>query len=52
MKRTLIIGDQHGQLEATLEALKRAQYDPQQDRIINLGDICDRGPHSARLAYY
>jgi serine/threonine protein phosphatase 1 len=40
-KRTLIIGDIHGNLPALEGALQLAQYNPQRDRLIGLGDYID-----------
>lgn len=47
-ERTFAIGDIHG-CDVALEKLLE-QIDPRTgDRIILLGDLCDRGPHTARV---
>jgi serine/threonine protein phosphatase 1 len=43
-ERTLVIGDIHGADRALHQALERAGFAPATDRLICLGDICDRGP--------
>ena len=42
--RTFVIGDIHGQRQALVECLKACQFDYEHDRLIALGDVCDRGP--------
>lgn len=46
--RTLVIGDIHGAARALDQALDRARFDPAADRLISLGDVCDRGPEVDR----
>lgn len=41
--RTLVIGDIHGQHRALRECLKLCGFDYEKDRLIALGDVCDRG---------
>lgn len=43
MKR-FVIGDIHGGCKALLQCLERAQFNPAQDLLISLGDICDGWP--------
>lgn len=51
MSREIIIGDIHGCYDEFLELLKKIQ--PQEeDQIIALGDIVDRGPKSVELYQY
>lgn len=45
-RRTLIIGDIHGNVHALQEALGKAQFDVEQDRIICIGDYVDGWPNS------
>ena len=45
-KRLLVLGDVHGRLELMNSVLKKANYDPTNDRLILLGDYVDRGPES------
>ena len=48
-KRTIFIGDIHGCVEEFDEMLAKLSYNPQEDRVILLGDLVDRGPDSAGL---
>ena len=49
MQRTLVISDIHGELELFEELLRKAEYDPDQDLLILLGDYVDRGPNSKEV---
>ncbi len=42
--RTFVMGDIHGQCKALVECLKVCRFDYDHDRLIALGDVCDRGP--------
>lgn len=42
--RTFVIGDIHGAYKALKQCLKKAEFDFEKDRLICLGDVCDRGP--------
>lgn len=44
MQRTFVIGDIHGADEAFRQVLDRASFDRHSDRLICLGDVCDRRP--------
>jgi len=44
--RTFIMGDIHGYLDKLKSVLKVANFDYENDRLIQLGDIIDRGPNS------
>lgn len=44
--RTIFVSDIHGCLDEFNELLKKLQYDWQNDRLILLGDLLDRGPDS------
>lgn len=46
MKRTLVTTDTHGELPALLDLFKQAEFDYQEDRLIHLGDVVDRGVDS------
>jgi diadenosine tetraphosphatase ApaH/serine/threonine PP2A family protein phosphatase len=46
-KLTVLVGDVHGCLEEFEELLNTIQYDPNQMRLISLGDLMDRGPEQA-----
>lgn len=43
-KRTLIITDIHGCYDECRKLLEKMQFDEEQDTLINLGDLVDRGP--------
>jgi bis(5'-nucleosyl)-tetraphosphatase (symmetrical) len=45
-KRTIIIGDIHGCLDEFNELMDKLSYNKQEDRLILLGDLIDRGPDS------
>lgn len=47
--RTLVISDIHGALDLYLELLERCGYHPGRDRLILLGDLCEKGPQSLAL---
>lgn len=42
--RTLVMGDLHGAARALEQCLERSAFDPQEDRLIQLGDLCDGWP--------
>jgi len=42
--RTFVIADIHGFHQAFLQCLKKSDFDKNKDRLICLGDACDRGP--------
>jgi len=46
--RDFLVGDVHGCFDLVLRAMDRAAFDPSRDRIIAVGDLVDRGPHSHR----
>jgi len=41
--KTFVIGDIHGAFKALLQCLQRSGFNYQNDRLIALGDVCDRG---------
>jgi len=41
--KTFVIGDIHGAYKALLKCLKLSQFNKAEDRLICLGDVCDRG---------
>ncbi len=45
--RTFVMGDIHGAHKALLQCLEQAQFDYDTDRLIQLGDVSDRGPETA-----
>ena len=50
--RSLIVGDIHGCLDEFRELLQLAQYRPETDRLILLGDLIDKGPYSVDVVKY
>ncbi|MDX1675769.1 MAG: metallophosphoesterase [Longimicrobiales bacterium] len=48
MSRTLVLGDVHGAFRALEQVFERAGFDPATDRLISLGDLCDRWPEVDR----
>lgn len=44
--RTFVMGDIHGMFGQLLTALKMVDFDYDNDRLIQLGDVVDRGPNS------
>ncbi|MEQ9006862.1 MAG: metallophosphoesterase [Ekhidna sp.] len=47
MARTLVMGDIHGNLKALEQCLERCRFDLENDKLIQLGDVCDRHPDTA-----
>jgi bis(5'-nucleosyl)-tetraphosphatase (symmetrical) len=45
-KRTIVIGDVHGCLAELDELLRKVQYKQNEDRLVFVGDLVDRGPDS------
>ena len=48
-RRTLVVGDIHGAHKALVQVLERSAFDPQQDRLISLGDLTDYHPDNAEV---
>ena len=44
--RTIIISDIHGNLDLYNKLLKKVKYKPEEDRLILLGDLVEKGPKS------
>lgn len=42
--RTFVVGDLHGYVNPLKELLDKVQFDYENDRLISMGDLCDRGP--------
>lgn len=49
MKRTLVISDIHGCYDEFNLLLDTIKYNPDHDKLILLGDYCDRGPKSKEV---
>ncbi len=41
--KTFVLGDIHGEYKALIECLKLSKFNKMEDRLICLGDVCDRG---------
>ena len=50
--RDFVVGDIHGAYNTLLAAMKEANFDGARDRILSVGDLIDRGPHSWRCARF
>jgi serine/threonine protein phosphatase 1 len=50
--RTLVMGDIHGAYRALQQCLARCRFDPSADRLIQLGDVVDRGPQTYECVEY
>jgi serine/threonine protein phosphatase 1 len=50
--RVLVVADVHGHFEKLEAALKALNYKPANDRLVFLGDLIDRGPHSHLVDEY
>lgn len=52
MGRILITTDNHGILKAVKQTFERCEFNPNEDLLINLGDVVDRGAESAELVQF
>ncbi|MGB1581849.1 MAG: metallophosphoesterase, partial [Nevskiales bacterium] len=50
--RDFCVGDIHGMFNLLGKLLQKADFDPSQDRLISVGDLVDRGPHSKRAPVF
>ncbi len=41
-----VVGDIHGCFSMLMKRLRECQFDPQQDLLVSVGDLIDRGPDS------
>ena len=46
MPSTFVIGDIHGAYRALQQCLERSEFNPQEDHLICLGDVCDGWPET------
>lgn len=46
--RDFVVGDLHGCVDGLYQQLQQLNFDEQQDRLICVGDLIDRGPQSQR----
>ncbi len=47
--KTFVIGDIHGAYKAMMQCFERADFNSQNDRLICLGDVCDRGTEISKV---
>ena len=52
MKRLVVISDVHGFYDEMIEALNKANFNPETDFLISCGDTMDRGPKPAEVMNY
>lgn len=52
MQRVLVVGDIHGHYDELLEVLDKAEFNPNKDLLIFLGDYIDRGPDSFKVVQH
>ncbi len=50
--RTLLVTDIHGAYKALLQVLERAKFDPANDMLISLGDVCDCWPEVTKCVEF
>ncbi|KAM5359763.1 hypothetical protein ACJZ2D_014244 [Fusarium nematophilum] len=48
-RRLVIIGDIHGMLDPFEKLLKQIEFSPDNDHIVAVGDMVNKGPHSAEV---
>ncbi len=46
-ERVLIVGDVHGCLDELKALLEKANYSTGETSVVFVGDVCNKGPHSA-----
>ncbi|HTJ93862.1 MAG TPA: metallophosphoesterase [Pararobbsia sp.] len=46
--RDFVVGDLHGHTAALRHLLRDVGFDPREDRLLSVGDLVDRGDHSAQ----
>lgn len=51
-ERTIIVGDVHGCFEELKELLKLCDFKPNEDRLIFLGDLINKGPYSREVVHF
>ena len=47
--RTVIVGDVHGCYDELQELLKACRFQAEKDNLVLVGDIVNKGPHSAKV---
>jgi serine/threonine protein phosphatase 1 len=51
-RRAYAVGDIHGEFPLLEEELRKIGFDPTLDRLVSVGDLIDRGPHSEQAVEY
>lgn len=50
--RDFVVGDIHGAYDTLIAALRAVNFNVHKDRLLSVGDLIDRGPHSYRVAKF
>jgi Calcineurin-like phosphoesterase. len=50
--KTFVIGDIHGRYNALMEVIEKSSFDPEEDKLICLGDVCDGGMQTYHVIEY
>jgi hypothetical protein len=51
-RRLIIVGDVHGKLHELKRLVTKVSFDPTRDRLMLLGDMISKGPHSPQVLDY
>ena len=51
-RRHLVVGDIHGRFNTLIELLDKANYKPDNDIVVSVGDLVDRGPRSVEVVEF
>ncbi|KAF5102859.1 hypothetical protein D0Z00_000117 [Geotrichum galactomycetum] len=51
-RRLIIVGDVHGKLHELNRLVTKISFDPARDRLVLLGDMISKGPHSLQVLDY
>lgn len=50
--QTFVLGDIHGNYKGLIQCTNRSGFNLEEDRLIFLGDVCDRGPETKKCLDY
>lgn len=50
--RTFVVGDIHGAYRALVQVLDKVSFDPKEDKLIVIGDVCDGWPETYEVVDY
>jgi Calcineurin-like phosphoesterase. len=48
-RQIFVVGDVHGQYDKLMEQLEEVEFDRENDLLVSVGDLIDRGPDSAKM---